>query len=328
MSGASRPAVAAAIRDRLEAHLAPGFVGITDPRVMAGAGGVWTAAQIELWRDGELAWLDRALLEAPRSLAADRVARIGLALADTRVRDVTLVLAVRAERTAAVATALRPVANRLPAAWAAPTGTVTALCEWINGRDPIRVLDRSAPARSYPLADLARGTHAAGGTADQVCQWLRTGTLDGYRYGDQHRAAARAGERDEVVVLGEALNRAGWAVDVTVVDPDVGMLVGYLMREHTRVAVVQARVTLDADGDVVTGTGTLDFAADLAPAAAWRAMVARAGVSDGSAVQALLAARGLDLTCPAAAARVATSPTVMARTDQLLSAVTRGPRLT
>jgi len=304
-------------------------VGITDPRMMVGSGGLWTAAQIELWRDGELAWLDRALLEAPRAPDADRVARIGLALADTRVRDVTLVLAVRAERTAAVATALRPVANRLPTAWAAPTGTVTALCEWINGRDPIRALDRTAPARSYPLADLARGTHAAGGTADQMCQWLRTGTLAGYRYGDQHLAVARDGEVDGAVVLGEALNRAGWAVDVTAVDPDVGMLVGYLMRDHTRVAVVQARVTLDVDGALVDGSGALDFAADHTRAGAWRAMVARAGVSDGAAVEALLAARGLDLAYPQAAARLATSPTVMARTDQLLSAgPTRGPRLT
>jgi hypothetical protein len=319
--------VAEAIRARVAAHQAPGVVGITDPQMMADSGVPWTSAQIELWRDQELAWLDRVLLEAP-GRDPDQAARIGLALADVRVRDVTLALSVRQEHTEAVAAALWPVAASLPQPrWSAPTGSVLALCEWINGRDPIRVLDLTAPGLGYPLADLTRRTHAAGASAQQMRTWALGEPLDAYRYGSTHRDLADAGEGDELMVLGAALNRAGWAVEVAQVDAETGMLVGYLLREHTRVAVVEARVDLDDTGALIGGTGALDFAADRARAGDWRAVVGNAGVSDGEAVGALLAARGLDLASPRAAARMATSPTVMAATDQLIARTgpTRGP---
>lgn len=312
-------AVAAAIRARVAAHQAPGVVGITDPPMMAESGVPWNAAQIELWRDQELAWLDRALLEATPGVDADRAARIGLGLADARVRDVTLALSVRQGRTEAVAAALWPVATSLPAPWwSAPTGTVLALCEWVNGRDPIGVLDRTAPVLGYPLADLTRRTHAAGVSAAQMCRWVLGQPLDEYRYGGTLRDVARAGEVDAHVVLGQALNRAGWSVEVSEMDPEAGMLVGYLLRDHTRVGLVEARVAYD--GALAGGGAALDFAAAVGAAEAWRAVVGRAGVSDGAAVGALLAARSLDLAHPRAAAGLATSPTVMARTDQLLPA--------
>jgi hypothetical protein len=58
-------------------------------------------------------------------------------------------------------------------------------------------------------------------------------------------------------------------------------------------------------------------------------VVSNAGVTDGAAVEALVLARSLDLAYPQAAARLATSPTVIAATDHLLTAgPTRGPRLT
>jgi hypothetical protein len=174
--------VAEAIRPRVAAHQAPGVVGITDPQMMADSGVPWTSAQIELWRDQELAWLDRVLLEAP-GRDPDQAARIGLALADVRVRDVTLALSVRQEHTEAVAAALWPVAASLPQPrWSAPTGSVLALCEWINGRDPIRVLDLTAPGLGYPLADLT-GARTRPGPARSRCapgpwvnRWTPTAT--------------------------------------------------------------------------------------------------------------------------------------------------------
>ena len=94
-------------------------------------------------------------------------------------------------------------------------------------------------------------------------------------------------------------------------------------------AVVEAHgLALDPAGQFVAGTGAVSFAPNSADAADWRTVVATAGATDGAAVEALLLARGLDLVHPQAAARLATSPTVLTRTDQILQGgPTRGPRL-
>ena len=330
MNSDPQQGVAAAIRTRLAARQAPGIVGAATPANVLSVGNPWSAAQIELWRDTELAWLNKALVEGATTGEPDRIARIGLALADTRVRDVVLTLTVREDRAHQVAEGLWPVATNLPQPWQAPTGTVLAWCEWIDGRDPVAVLDATAPGGGYRLAEQVRMAATAGVPADVACRWATSAPLEDYRYGTDDVDVAWKAETDQAVVLGQALNRTGWALHVSAVDPTAGNLVGYLLRDHNRVAVVEAHgLALDPAGQFVAGTGAVSFAQNSSDAADWRTVVATAGATDGAAVEALLLARGLDLAYPQAAARVATSPTVLARTDQLIATgPTRGRRLT
>ena len=328
MSGDPQKVVAAAIRDRVAARAAPGIIGTTTPQALLVTGAAWSAAQIELWRDTELAWANTALVDGVSAPDPDRIARVGLALADTRVRDVVLALTVREARAAQVAEGLWPVVTSLPHPWRTPAGTVLAWTEWVQGRDPVAVLDLAAIGHGYRLADMLR-TAAAGGVVGDITRAFTDGALEDYRYGTQDVDIACKAAADQHVVLGEALNRAGWSLHVSVVEPDAGRLVGYLLHDHTRVAVVQARVDFDPTDDLVAAAGALDFGPHSTAAGDWRAVVGNAGVTDGAAVEALVLARSLDLAYPQAAARLATSPSVIAATDHLLTAgPTRGPRLT
>ena len=244
MSGDPQQVVAAAIRDRVAARAAPGIIGTTTPQALLVTGAPWSAAQIELWRDTELAWANTALVDGVSAPDPDRIARVGLALADTRVRDVVLALTVREARAAQVAEGLWPVVTSLPHPWRTPAGTVLAWTEWVQGRDPVAVLDLAAIGHGYRLADMLR-TAAAGGVVGDVTRAFTDGALEDYRYGTEDVDIAWKAAADQHVVLGQALNRAGWSLHVSVVEPDAGRLVGYLLHDHTRVAVVQARVDFD-----------------------------------------------------------------------------------
>jgi hypothetical protein len=299
----------------------------------AGSGVAWTVAQIEMWRDTELAWLGWEGLRPATSHAgaSDRAARIALALADTRVRDVTMILTARGGATGPAAAVLWPVVPALPARWAPGPGVVLAVCEWINGRDPRPILDLATPPLGYRAADTLRGLVEAGVGAELLRDEFLGADLDTARYGVRDREAARRAEARDLSVLGAAMNRAGWAVQITHEDPETGQVVGYLLREHARVAVLDMRVdAVEDDGDWVralVGHGSVDFVGQAGDHDAWLRFTEQCGISTSDAVRALMEVHVLGQDRPRAAARLVTSPTVMARTDALLNAgPTRGPR--
>lgn len=325
--------VAAAIEARVGSGRAPGVVGVATPRLTAGSGVAWTVAQIEMWRDTELAWLGWEGLRPSTSHAgaSDRAARIALALADARVRDVTMILTARGGGTGPAADVLWPVMPALPARWAAGPGVVLAVCEWINGRDPRPILDLATPPLGYRAADQLRLLIERGASGPLIRQQLLTADVDQARYGATDRDAARRLEASDRSVLGAAMNRAGWAVQITHEDPETGQVVGYLLREHARVAVLDLSVdAVEVDGDVVralVGHGAIDFVDGTEHCAAWQRFTEAGGLSDVDAVGALMEVHVLGQEMPRAAARLVTSPTVMARTDVLLNGgPTRGPR--
>ena len=317
--------VARAISDRLAGNLAPGVVGLsTRARVLQERGAVWSAAQLELWRDTELAWLNRALFAG--GAAGDdpgTAARIGLALADIRVRDVAVVLAAAPAARRPVAQTLWPVVSHLQQPWRAPAGTVLAVVEWTSGRDPRFLLDFAAAGQRYRLAEMLAEAIAADTEPDRWYSSMAKVPPEDLRHGtDEPGGWALALESEPAVVLGCALSRAGWALQIAEAadTPSGPAYVGYLLRDHTPVGVVESNLQRHRTW--------VSFPGRPEDAAAWERATANAAVTAEHALAALATVEGLDLAAPPVAGRLATSPQVLARTDQIIDrGPARGPRL-
>lgn len=305
--------VADAIAAALAAHRAPGVIGLTTRASTSAArrGDGWSAAQIEAWRDTELGWLNHALLEVSTVPSAARIARIGLALADTRIRDVVLGVATAETARHPVAEVLWPVVAALPVPWRAPAGTVLALIEWTRGCDPRGVLDFATAGARYDLAEQFTAMLDDGYPAQAWCQGVAALDPAQLRHGVDELALTRRLHTLPTIVLGAALARAGWAVSITnQADTPTGpAYVGYLLHEHTRVGVVAANVEHTHI--------RVDFPGRPADQAAWEHAVGNAAVSSDTAITALVAVRGLELIAPGTSGRVAASPVVVARADQI-----------
>ena len=186
----STDGVAEAISTRLSTFQAPGVIGVTTrAQAQAEHGAIWTAGQIEVWRDqSSTGWAAPCGAQRQQG-GADQTARIGLALADTRIRDAVVGGVAASPVTAAqVGERLWPVAGALPQPWRTPTGTVLALTEWVRGASPRATLDWARKGHGatnpYALATLLDRCLVGGIPPHTWVNAVATVSAAGHRYGD------------------------------------------------------------------------------------------------------------------------------------------------
>lgn len=309
-------AAAAAVARRLAGRLAPGVVGIaTRARVQDERGEVWSAAQIELWREEEQAWLRRSAAAGPAEQPdSEDAARIGLAAADSRVRDTLLHDAAGDVWTAGrTADLLGAAAQLLPQPWRGPTATAAGAAAVLADRDPRPLLVLAGgPVLGGMLWRALREPAGVGALGAA----LRSMSYDQVRHGwtgrdaEADRAQAEQLERNPMVVLGAALGRAGWALDITAVDasPKLPGGEGVLLHDHLPAAAIRFR---GSEGAALFPGGP--------QSQAWEAATSDSA-GTGEALTALLVSGAMDLEAPHLAGRVAVSLPVLARTDRLTAA--------
>lgn len=145
----------------------PGVVGVTNPRAAARVAAeistadrhAWTGTGIDAWRDRSIQAVDQFLFEAERAFSPNDAAAVGLGLCDIRVRDVIVLdlITATAQQRGDAGRRLWPIAETLPDALRAPTGTLVAITEYTAGRDVAAILDwATAATDDYRLAGLLR----------------------------------------------------------------------------------------------------------------------------------------------------------------------------